>query len=113
MTVRVQQFLPLAFFVFFLSYVAFEAIHFVHTPGWNWKRTARGCLEAFAFLVISIPLVVEATFLASRIADRLGFDSLQEAWIRRCLAFAAILPLLLYWNGRRWKRLSRKKCKAH
>jgi hypothetical protein len=53
-TPRVQEFLPLALFVFFLSYVAFEAIHLVHSPGWNWRRTAKGCLEAFAFVLISV-----------------------------------------------------------
>jgi len=76
--------------------VAFEAIHLVHSPDWNWTRTAKGCLEAFAFVVISIPLVGGVTFLASPIADRFSFDSLQEAWIRRYLAFAVLLPLLLY-----------------
>src|SRR5437763_7601069 len=112
-TVRVQQFLPPAFFVFFLSYVAFEAIHLVHSPAWNWKRTAKGCLEAFAFVVISIPLVAGVTFLSSRIAGRFSLDWLEEVWIRRCLGFAALLPLLLYWNGRRWKRMSKARSSRH
>jgi hypothetical protein len=112
-TPRVQEFLPLALFVFFLSYVAFEAIHLVHSPGWNWRRTAKGCLEAFAFVLISVPLVAGATFLASRMADRLDFDTLEEAAIRRYLAFAALLPLLLYWNGRRWRRMSKAKSSRH
>ncbi len=105
----VDQFLPLAFFIFFLSYVAFEVIHLIHSPGWNWRRTAKGCVEAFAFFVLSIPIIVGVSSLASRIADRFSFDSPEESAVRRYLALAVLIPLLLCWNGRRWRRVSKGK----
>jgi len=109
MTWLVHQFLPLALFVFFLAYIVFEVMHLIHSPGWNWKRTAKGCLQAFAFFGLSIPIIVGVSFVSSRIADRLSFDWLEEAAIRRHLVWAVLIPLLLYWNGRRWRQISKAK----
>jgi hypothetical protein len=108
-TARTQEFLPVAVFVFFVSYVAFEVIHLIHSPGWKWKRTAKGCSEALAFLVLSMPITVGASFFASLIAGRFGFGALEEAAIMRYLAFLVLIPLLVIWNGHRWRTLKRTK----
>lgn len=89
--------------------MAFEVIHLIHSPGWNWRRTAKGCVEAFAFFVLSIPIIVGVSYSASRIADRFSFDPLEESAICRYLALAILIPLLLCWNGRRWNASARLK----
>jgi hypothetical protein len=112
-TVRVQEFLPLAVFVFFLSYVAFEASHLIHSPGWEWKRTAKGCLEALAFVVLSMPFVAGVYFLASHFGERFNLDTREEAVVGRFLSMIVVIPLLIIWNGRRWKRMSKAKSPEH
>ena len=105
---RVGGFLPVALFVFFLSYVAFEVVHLVHSS-WNWRRTAKGCFEAFIFLVLCLPVVAAASFMSSKIAYRFDLDEFEEAWLSKELALSILVLTLLLWNGRRWKLLR----KAH
>src|SRR5450755_3452853 len=93
---RVSDFMPLASFIFFLSYVAFETVHLVHSPGWNWRRTAKGCLEAFAFCVIAFPVVAAMSFLSGRIATRFHFDPFIAARLPLYLSAAVLTPLLGY-----------------
>jgi len=106
---RAVNLLPLAIFVCFLFFVGFEVLRVIRSPDWNWRHSLRGCLEAFLFLVVAFPVVIGVSLLSGRIADRFGFDYFEETKLRRYLGVAALIPILLFWNGRRWRRIGKKR----
>jgi hypothetical protein len=100
-----QDYLPLAAGVFFIAFVTYEVIHLIHSRGWHWKRTAHGCLEAFAFFIACIPVVAGASILANKMCRWLGMNHVEEVTAMKWLSGAVMIPLLIVWNGRRWGQL--------
>jgi len=100
-----QDYLPLAAVVFFIAYVAYEVIHLIHIRGWHWKRTVNGYVEAFAFVIVCIPVVAVASILANKMCRWLAMDHAEEVTTMKLLSGAVMLPLLVFWNGRRWGQL--------
>jgi hypothetical protein len=96
---RAVNLLPLAIFVCFLFFVGFEVLRVIRSPDCNWRHSLKGCLEAFLFLVVAFPVVIGVSLLSGRIADRFGFDYFEETKFRRYLGVAALIPILLFWNG--------------
>src|SRR5262245_14032735 len=97
--------LPSALFAFFIAYLTYEAVHLFHSPvwRWHWKRTAKGCLEAFVFLVAAMPLVIVSSMLSERICDQFGCTRPEKIELEKLLWLGFFVSALTIWNA--WRLL--------
>jgi hypothetical protein len=72
----------------------------------------RGYVEAFVFVVITVPVVATASMVAEWMCRRFDMRHVEETELMKLLSLVVMLPLLIIWNGRRWRRLRRSRSDA-
>src|SRR4051812_28981784 len=99
------NFLPSALFAFLIAYLTYEAVHLFHSSvwRWHWKRTAKGCLEAFVFLIMSIPVGIVSSMMSDGICRRFDCTRPEKIELQKLLWLIFVVVAVTVWNA--WRVL--------
>ncbi|HWY56367.1 MAG TPA: hypothetical protein VNZ03_18015 [Terriglobales bacterium] len=92
----------LAFIAGFLVFTTIGVVQMIRVrTKWTWRHIAKDAAELLLAVSVTIAIAGVASYVTTRIADRLGLNDLESNYLRRVIGSTAILCAWLAWTHRR------------